>query len=382
MSLHLNISLRFAVALLLCLAFAGLVRRDAPARQTGLPSVRITRIPPPGSGPERMESIAGEVRGVNVAQCACKIALFALGDVWYVQPFVTATDIALASDGSFAAQTHLGSLYAALLVKTSYHPPARLQSLPSVSGEVLALTTAKAVAESAAQPTEKPEQWRTIHFSGFDWRVKASKNLVGPGPNYFSDGEENVRVDETGRLHLRITQRAGHWECAEVILAKETGFGTYRFYLDSPAKGIAQATNAVLGMFSWNDGDAEHHHDEIDCELSLWGQPGNQLGQWVIQPYTVPRNLVRFDVPLRLAMITYTFTWMPDRVICQSLRGHANKAAKPSQVLSQHTFTTNIPPASAGTNARINLWLLDGRSPMNERELEVIVRRFDYEPSP
>ena len=378
MKIHLNISLKVAVVLLLCLVFAGLMRRNAPAHQASAPSVHITRVPPSGSGPERMESIAGEARGINVGQCACKIVIFALGDVWYVQPFVTASDTALAPDGSFTAQTHLGSQYAALLVKASYRPSATLQSLPGLGGEVLALTTVKAVAESAGQPTDKPEQSRTIHFSGFDWQVKASNNPVGPGPNFFSASDENVRVDNVGRLHLRITRRAGQWQCAEVILARQTGFGTYRFYLDSAPENIAQATNAVLGMFTWNDGDAEHHHDEIDCELSRWGVSGNQLGQWVVQPPS-QRNLVRFDVPLHSAATTYAFTWMPDRVVCLGWRGRATKA---SQILSQHTFTANIPPAAAGVNARINLWLFNGQAPANGRELEVIIRRFDYEPLP
>src|SRR5437667_40636 len=79
---------------------------------------------------------------------------------------------------------------------------------------------------SAPAVTRAPaSQARVIKFSGYDWTVKSSRDRVGPGPNYFSDGEENVRVDERGRLHLRLTQREGRFYCAEVVSRRSFGAG-------------------------------------------------------------------------------------------------------------------------------------------------------------
>src|SRR5437667_5439644 len=75
---------------------------------------------------------------------------------------------------------------------------------------------------------------RTISFSGYTWSVKMSAGRVGPGPNYFSDGTNNVWVDAQGRLHLKITLVKGHWYCAEIVNQSSLGYGTYRWTLDSP----------------------------------------------------------------------------------------------------------------------------------------------------
>ena len=72
---------------------------------------------------------------------------------------------------------------------------------------------------------------KSLSFSGYVWRVKASEKRVGPGANYFSDSGTNVWVDDAGRLHLRISNDDGKWRCGEVISETSFGFGTYRFYM-------------------------------------------------------------------------------------------------------------------------------------------------------
>ncbi len=79
-----------------------------------------------------------------------------------------------------------------------------------------------------------PADARQIQFSGYTWNVKTSNDqLMGPGPNYFSDSTETVWIDEEERLHLKITQTAGKWICAEVVSEKSFGYGKYVFYLAS-----------------------------------------------------------------------------------------------------------------------------------------------------
>ena len=60
---------------------------------------------------------------------------------------------------------------------------------------------------------------RTFAWNGETWMVKRSTGRVGPGPNYFSDSTNNVWVDGSNRLHLKITKSGNKWQCAEVIHA-------------------------------------------------------------------------------------------------------------------------------------------------------------------
>jgi hypothetical protein len=96
------------------------------------PKIEITKIPPYSfGGPVELFRIAGKVTGVPPE--GYHIALYALTDYWYIQPFNTGdlrfTDIEV--DGSFSTQTHGGVKYAALLVRDSFtDPPIKTDRLP------------------------------------------------------------------------------------------------------------------------------------------------------------------------------------------------------------------------------------------------------------
>jgi hypothetical protein len=217
---------------------------------------------------------------------------------------------------------------------------------------------------------------RHLQFSGYDWSVKSSARRVGPGPNYFSDSNDNVVVDAQGRLHLRITQREGRWYCAEVVSTRSFGYGTYRFHLETNTDGLDE--QVVLGMFTWSD-DPAYNHREIDIEGSRWGKANNQNAQFVVQPYARAENIVRFQIPSGLGSSTHFFTWKPDTVLCQSNEGPNTKPADPNSLVNQHEFIQGI-PQSGNENARINLWLFTGHAPTNGNEVEVIISKFEFIP--
>jgi hypothetical protein len=101
------------------------------------PIIQITVVPSKGAGPDAMERIAGTVGGVNIKEC--KVVIFTRTDKWYVQPYIDSPDTLIKEDRTWENDTHLGSEYAALLVKTSYKPPATTGTLPNVAGPVLAI---------------------------------------------------------------------------------------------------------------------------------------------------------------------------------------------------------------------------------------------------
>jgi hypothetical protein len=208
---------------------------------------------------------------------------------------------------------------------------------------------------------------RMIHFSGHEWRVKSSDESIGPGPNYFSGSTGNVEVDDRGKLHLRITSRNGHWYCAEVVSMRSFGYGTYRFTVESSTAELD--ANAVLGLFTWSN-DPAFHNRELDIEISRWGEENGRNGQFVVQPFEFPEHIIRFDLPSGPA--THSFAWRADEVKFEGVDRSNN-------VIRRHTFGTNIPPAG-GENARINLWLMQGRPPQSERGIEVVISSFEFVP--
>lgn len=211
----------------------------------------------------------------------------------------------------------------------------------------------------------------TVTFSGYLWDIKRSRGRIGPGPNPFS--ENNVSLERDGSLRLRIAQQGGQWACAEVVSRKSFGYGTYRYYVRDAAK---LDPNAVLGLFTWDTAAKVHAYREIDVEVGRWGDPSNENCQFVVQPPGGNDHVLRFEVPS--GPMIHEFTWTPDEVRFRAVAGSDASAGK---VIRSHTVTDGIPPAG-GENARVNLWLLGGRSPQNGRGVEVVLEAFKFVPLP
>jgi hypothetical protein len=253
--------------------------------------------------------------------------------------------------------------------------------LAALAGAALAPGVSLAAPKSKQPPP--PPGPRTILFSGHQWTVKDSGSARwGPGPNYFSPSSNNVWVDSQGRLHLKITNSKGKWSCAEVVSKTSFGHGSYRFYLDSAVDRLDR--NVVLGLFTWHDTDPSFANREIDIEFARWGNAADpEQGQYVVQPYDDPGNLVRFTQPQFLAQSTHLFDWRPGRVEFRSLHGHRTAPAIPGDLIDEWTFADpgQVPPAG-GEQARMNLWLFRGAPPSDRRAVEVVVSRFEFIPAP
>jgi hypothetical protein len=260
----------------------------------------------------------------------------------------------------------------ALLVSTNY-------SEPCVEGPATLPTNviAQAIASATVERVDPDVRW--ISFSGYDWWVKTSPGLVGPGPNYFSDSTNNVWLDAEGRLRLRITNRSNQWQCAEVVTRRTCGYGSYRFELDSVVNNIDPSV--VLGLFTWSD-DPAYTHREIDIECGRWADPNDvNNAQYVVQPWDWPNHLVRYAVPAGLSNSTHLFTWETNRVSYQAQRGSYAPVPATTNLISSWVFTNaNAVPQTGDENIRINFWLIDSNPPTDSREVEFIVKSFEFVP--
>ena len=330
------------------------------------PSIGVTTIPAYGAFPGVLN---GRVTGVNPADYRVAALVFLSGLGFYTKPYCDATTTALGSDGSFSVLLTTGGIdqYATLIALLVVPASASVPCYSSEPGVPLALEQ-QAVAEVLV-PRPNPAQ-RQIEFSGERWLVKSSPAPVGPGPNYFSDSSENVWVDGSGRLHLRITYRNGHWNCAEIYSDHAVGYGKYSFQMET----VPQLDkNVVFGAFTW--ADAERVSREIDTlEVSRFGDAGDpNNAQNVVQPYQTPGNQMRFLLPAVTPTI-HSMEWQADSASFRSVDGQA-------AVLHEWTYGGQPPSAeSAGIRYRINLWLV--APPSDGQEVEVMLSRFSYTSNP
>jgi len=98
------------------------------------PLIEFTKIPPAAQGGrERVETIAGRVRGYHPGE---QIVIYAHSGPWWVQPWPDQALIPIQADSTWSTSTHLGFEYAALLVEPGYRPSPTLDVAPTQGGSV------------------------------------------------------------------------------------------------------------------------------------------------------------------------------------------------------------------------------------------------------
>ena len=216
-----------------------------------------------------------------------------------------------------------------------------------------------------------------IPFSGYVWAVKDhGKSFAGPGPNRFSDSSGSVWVDDDDRLHMKIRRIKGKWYASEVINLCTLGYGSYRIFLDNEVHALDP--NVVLGLFTWSDQPAEAHR-ELDIEFARWSDPANLNAQYVVQPYDQPGNIFQFWQAGAMPQSTQILHWTPGQALFESRSGHWTPTA-PGGLYASLPFMQGI-PSSVDENFRFNLWLFRSGPPTDGQDVEVIIKRFEFEPA-
>lgn len=299
------------------------------------------------------------------------VAVYIYVSGWWTKPTFQQPVTELNADGTWITDITTGGLdhqataIAAFLIPVNYEPPvlSGAAQLPSELSE-------NAVAE---ETISRASERRTINFSGYSWVVKESDVVnVAPGPNYFSDNEEDVFVDEDGRLHLKISYRDGKWYSSEVINTESFGYGTYRLTI---GQVLSLDYNVVLGFFTWDDAASEDNHREIDVEISQWGDPNNDNAQFVVQPYILPGNMFRFEISEEVSGSRHEIEWAEDEIAFTSI-DVSNPEAEDS--IASWVYTGSSIPSAENETVRINLWLVDGQPPSDSSAVEVIFESFEF----
>ena len=392
----------------------------------GGPSIQFTYVPPTGS----YANVTGQVTGVSPSTYGVALFINVFGTYW-TKPYTVQPITALNTSGSFSASITTGGAYSldayaeqviGYVVPLSYTSIPILQGASAMPQEIIDHSVASVVAN----------KFTPISFSNYYWEVKNTGNgRWGPGgpPNYFTG--DNVTVDNQGRLHLAVAYINGAWRCAEVILTNSFGYGTYRLWLDSSLSSLPP--NIVFGFFTWNNAPSiyQNTYREIDIEFSngdVVSAPDNW--QYVVQPYYLTQNRLRFSAPASVMGMSHTFTWMPGAVYFESYLGHIGDQrtlsleASPDlrnwaslgtlDVTPDYTgnvwiigpeyqqqfyrtamasctaiprpfktaWLTNSIPPPGGEQIHLNLWLFQGAapSPSTTDRFEVIISKVEFIP--
>ena len=353
-------SLRVVPACLLIAWCAGLACRSDSGRPG--PAVTFDQVPEAAAGgTNELADIAGRVTGAAPDQ---RVVLFARTEGWWVQPLASDPFTTIASDGTWRNRTHLGAEYGAVLVEPGYQPPPRTDALPGIGNGVLASAT---IAGRKPAVAVVPS---VVHFSGYDWTVRhASSDRGGAHQAY---DPRNVTVDGGGALRMRISGSSPAWRCSEVMLNRSLGYGTYTFVVGDTSH-LEPA--AALSLFTWDYQGLDQGQREMDIEISRWGDPASRNAQFVVQPYYVPANVVRFVAPA--GRLTHSMRWEPGRAAFRTVRG-AN-AAGGAAVVAQHEFTSGV-PIPGTERVRMNLYFFRYAPEPPRDDVEIVIEKFEYLP--
>ena len=224
---------------------------------------------------------------------------------------------------------------------------------------------------------------RTLSFAGYEWKVKKKNFPAGPGPNYFSDKEEDVWVDQEG-LHLTISKRNTDWYCTEVILDASLGYGTYIFKTHGRVDIIDPMM--VFGLFTWDTDTTQPYHSELDIEFTRWGNAGEYTNaQYVVQPcHQCPGcgdHCTRFRVDLtdEESDLTHYMVWQPGTVEFRTYYGRFTGNPPASALAHMWTHTSGSVPVPDKENIRLNFWLNGGNAPAGGQGDEVVITDFTWQ---
>jgi hypothetical protein len=331
----------------------GLLTLSCRPHQVAAPLIEFTQLPPAGEGSaDTFHAVAGRVTGARRGQ---RIVLFARSGAWWVQPAAEHPYTTIRPDSTWSSSIHPGNAYAALLVDDSYQPPMTLNALPRNGGLVHAIAMADGSMLEHA-PLAK------LDFSGYEWLIRETP--TGRSLNHYENS--NVSVDEKGFLHLRVVNGPSGWTSAEVSLAQSLGYGSYRFVVNDVSR---LEPSIVLTISAWDGSGPDR---EMDIEISRWGDPGGKNSQYVLQPYYLAANVLRFLSPA--GRLTYSFDWEPGRLTVRTVRGTGSGGK--TDLVAEHIFTSGV-PLPGSESVRLNLYLFD----KNVRHgAEVIIEKFEYLP--
>src|SRR5262245_49073664 len=217
----------------------------------------------------------------------------------------------------------------------------------------------------------------TLTWKGHTWQV-TSGGMAG----VCQGDPNNVSVDASGYLHLKISHNGSVWSSAELFTTDKIGFGTYQWQVDGPIDTFDR--NVVLGLFPYGPaaGIGADGTNEIDIEYSRWGQANGPNGDWTNYPASGngPPGELSYTFSLSGATLsTSRFVWSSTSIV-DFLFGGLQPIDGTAGLIKTWTYapqnpTVNIPQQALPLG--MNLWCFSA-PPSDGNPVEIVIRDFSY----
>ena len=122
--------------------------------------------------------------------------------------------------------------------------------------------------------------------------------------------------------------------------------------------------------------DDEH---ELDVEFSRWDVEGGPNAQFVVQPWDIPGHREQFDMSLDTGHSTHLISWDADSLFFRSVQGH-DPDPPAEQIIHEWEYVGDDVPGEGDEKVHLNLWLLQGQSPSDGQEAEMVIQAFEWTP--
>ena len=236
--------------------------------------------------------------------------------------------------------------------------------------------TPRPTATPTPTPTPTPgSQVTSINWAGYNWEVTDYH-----GTKFTTN---NVWVDSQGKLHMKTIYENGKWECPNLVMPGNIGYGTLKWTVDTDIQNIQDSQNGgnpyfVFAPFTYDNTLSNYAYGEIDIEHCKWGNPDLPSNtDWTIHSAD---DHVEYK-HITGANNTYTLTWNPNLI-----KFDVQGPSQPDMSFS-YTNSSMIPPVSGNMQwlFYIGEWHWEqGQAPPNNAsyyEAEVVLSSFQYIPA-
>lgn len=242
---------------------------------------------------------------------------------------------------------------------------------------------------------------RIIDFADQKWLIETYMNEKSyPGPNFYSNDENHVWVDNKGFLNLTIQKNEfGQWACSSVKSLVPAKYGIHRFKVIGNLEDLDK--NVVVGMFFYRvDPMFPDQRSEVDIELSSWGfpkdtpegtiHPSSNVHYVLWEPWTnVTSPKVQssesfwMDMP-RGTHTSHELSWHPKTLSFMSYYGHSStnpnkKVANYFELSNTKSDSWVLPKEDEKMHLLINFWLHESDHPFCLQNQNIKIK-YEFEP--
>src|SRR5271168_128950 len=123
-------------------------------------------------------------------------------------------------------------------------------------------------------------------WMGYTWNIDPNGTCIGGCE--IESNSNNLSVDSSGYLHIKISKSGSTWTGAEMFTSANLGFGTYQWVIEGN-NFYNMDPPVVLGLFPYGpqNGIGVDGTNEVDIEFSKWGTTGTtQNVDFTVYPAT------------------------------------------------------------------------------------------------